>query len=96
MALATLISASALTQQGLAQENERFALIPQFSHACLLPDDPMTDDDMLREISSSLRQELSRYFDEMTAYIKCLDDSRIDAMTRANEILRWYQPSKTE
>lgn len=48
------------------------ATVPQVLHLCVMPDEPIEDEQALAHYGLSVRGEYTRYFNDLNAYLLCL------------------------
>lgn len=65
---------------GSAQEVERQPL-----HLCAPPREPIENEQLLAGYDMTVRDEYYRYFDELNAYLICLQKSQTDIIQRAHD-----------
>lgn len=63
---------------GFAQEVERQPL-----HLCAPPREPIENEQLLAAYDMTVRDEYYRYFDELNAYLICLQKSQADIVQKA-------------
>lgn len=57
---------------------------PQPLHLCAPPADPIEDRELLAKYDSSPQDEYSRYFDDLNAYLICLQKSQADIIEQGH------------
>ena len=67
------------------------ATVPQVLHLCVMPDEPIEDEQALTHYGLSIRGEYARYFNDLNAYLRCLQQSQADIIQQGN---RWHERYK--
>ena len=67
------------------------ASVPQVLHLCVMPDEPIEDAQALAHYGLAVRGEYARYFNDLNAYLLCLQQSQTDIIQQGN---RWHQRYK--
>lgn len=65
--------------------------LPQVLHLCVTPDEPVEDEQALAHYGISFRDEYARYFNDLNAYLLCLQQSQADIIQQGN---RWHERYK--
>ncbi len=55
---------------------------PQPLHLCAPPADPIEDQELLARYGMTPQEEYSRYFDDLNAYLLCLQKSQADIIEK--------------
>ncbi len=56
---------------------------PQPLHLCAPPADPIEDQELLARYGMTPQEEYSRYFDDLNAYLLCLQKSQADIIEKS-------------
>ena len=64
----------------------------QVLHLCVTPNDPIEDAQALTHYGLSVRDEYDRYFNDLNAYLLCLQQSQADIIKQGN---RWHERYKS-
>ena len=81
-----ILALSQMTAPGLEPSMQ------QVLHLCVTPNDPIEDEQALTHYGLSVRDEYDRYFNDLNAYLLCLQQSQADIIQQGN---RWHNRYKS-
>lgn len=82
MASATFLALAQMAAPGLDPS------LPQVLHLCVTPEEPIEDEQSLAHYGLSVKGEYARYFNDLNAYLLCLQQSQADIILQGN---KWHK-----
>lgn len=82
MASATFLALAQMATPGLDPS------LPQVLHLCVAPEEPIEDEQSLAHYGLSVKGEYARYFNDLNAYLLCLQQSQADIILQGN---KWHE-----